>query len=178
MTTPENGAAQSTRPKTKVRYFRIRNRLKAKSAGAGPQDGPPQLAGGALEKAMKEMKQAEEDYPDWVLKTLTELTADQKAMVASDDKGVRHKILKKIGNVAHELKGQGGTFGYPLISIFGKSLNEMTFGAVDVGDNQLELVKSHIDLMRAVINDRIAGDGGEIGQALVASLQQAIKKYT
>ena len=76
------------------------------------------------------------------------------------------------------MKGQGGTFGYPLISIFGKSLNEMTFGAVDVGDNQLELVKSHIDLMRAVINDRIAGDGGEIGQALVASLQQAIKKYT
>jgi len=30
-------------------------------------------------------------------------------------------------------------------------------------------------LMRAVINDRIAGNGGKIGNALVASLQQAIK---
>ena len=39
----------------------------------------------------------------------------------------------------------------------------------------MELVKSHIDLMRAVINDCISGDGGEIGNALVASLQQAIK---
>jgi hypothetical protein len=178
MTTAESGQAKPARPKTKVRYFRIRNRLKAKSAGAGPQDGPPQLAGGALERAMKGMKQAEEDYPDWVLKTLSELAADHKAMVDSDDKGSRHKIMKKIGNVAHELKGQGGTFGYPLISIFGKSLNELTLGEVAVGDNQLEIVKSHIDLMRAVINDRIAGDGGEIGKALVASLQQAIKKYS
>jgi chemotaxis protein histidine kinase CheA len=178
MTTPENPGAQTARPKTKVRYFRIRNRLKAKSAGGGPQDGPPQLAGDALEKAMKEMKQAEEDYPDWVQKTLTELQADHKTMVDNEDKAGRHKIMKKIGNVAHELKGQGGTFGYPLISIFGKSLNEMTLGAVAVGDNQLELVKSHIDLMRAVINDRLAGDGGEIGNALVASLQQAIKKYS
>ena len=42
----------------------------------------------------------------------------------------------------------------------------------------MELVKSHIDLMRAVINDCISGDGGEIGNALVASLQQAIKKYS
>jgi hypothetical protein len=47
-----------------------------------------------------------------------------------------------------------------------------------VEDNQLELVQSHINLMRTVINDRLAGDGGEIGNALVGSLQQAIKKYS
>ncbi len=81
MTTPEETEAAAPRAKTKVRYFRIRNRLKAKTAGAGPQDGPPRLAGGALERAMKEMKQAEEDYPDWVLQTLTDPTADHKAMV-------------------------------------------------------------------------------------------------
>ena len=178
MTTPDETEATATGAKTKVRYFRIRNRLKAKTAGAGPQDGPPRLAGGALENAMKEMKQAEEDYPDWVLQTLSELMADHKAMVDNPDKGKRHQLFKKISNVAHELKGQGGTFGYPLITIFGKSLNEFTLGEVIFGDNQLEIVKSHIDVMRAVINDRIAGDGGEIGKALVASLQQAIKKHS
>ena len=67
---------------------------------------------------------------------------------------------------------------YYIRLIFGKSLNELTLGEVAVGDNQLEIVKSHIDLMRAVINDRIAENGGEIGKALVASLQQAIKKYS
>ena len=178
MTTPDETEAAAPRAETKVRYFRIRNRLKAKTAGAGPQDGPPRLAGGALEKAMKEMKQAEEDYPDWVLQTLTDLMADHKAMVDDPDKGKRHKLFKKISNVAHELKGQGGTFGYPLITIFGKSLNDFTLGEVSICDNQLEIVKSHIDVMRAVINDRIAGDGGEIGNALVASLQQAIKKHS
>jgi hypothetical protein len=56
MTTPDETEAAAPRAETKVRYFRIRNRLKAKTAGAGPQDGPPRLAGGALEKAMKEME--------------------------------------------------------------------------------------------------------------------------
>ncbi len=178
MTTPEAGGAVGGRPKTKVRYFRIRNRLKAKTAGAGPaEDGPPQLAGNALERAMDEMKKAEEDYPDWVMKTLTELGDHHKGLVANDDPVERRKLFKQIGNIAFELKGQGGTFGYPLISIFGKSLNEFTIGEVVIGDSQIEIVKSHIDVMRAVIKDRVAGDGGKIGKALVESLQQAIKKH-
>ena len=178
MTTPEANKAEGGRRKNKVRYFRMRNRLKAKTAGAGPQDGPPQLAGGALERAMEEMAKASEDYPDWVLNTLEELVSDHKEMVATEDTVDRRRHFKHISGIAHELKGQGGTFGYPLISIFGKSLNEFTNGEAMIGDHQLEIVKSHIDVMRVVIKDRIAGDGGEIGKALVDSLQQAIKKHS
>ena len=48
-----------------------------------------------------------------------------------------------------------------------------------LGGPEPPLVAGIVDsLMRAVINDRIAGNGGEIGNALVASLQQAIKKYS
>ena len=178
MTTPDAKAKSGARPKTKVRYFRMRNRLKAKTGGGGPESGPPTLAGDALERAMSEMKKAEEDYPDWVLKSLTELNDEYKAAAESEDRVERNKRFKRICDFAHELKGQGGTFGYPLISAFGKSLNDFTFGEVAIGESQLEIVKSHIDVMRAVINDRIAGDGGEIGQALVASLDQAIKKHS
>lgn len=179
MTTPKTGGVAGGRPKTKVRYFRMRNRLKAKTAGAGPvDDGPPQLAGGALERAMQEMKKAEEDYPDWVLKTLAELGDHHKSLVEKDDRVELRRHFKQICDIAFELKGQGGTFGYPLISIFGKSLNEFTIGEVVIGDSQIEIVKSHIDVMRAVIKDRIAGDGGDIGKALVESLQQAIKKHS
>ncbi len=32
--------------------------------------------------------------------------------------------------------------------------------------------------MKAVISGRVAGDGGEIGQELLASLEQAVKKYS
>jgi hypothetical protein len=32
--------------------------------------------------------------------------------------------------------------------------------------------------MKAVINGRVAGDGGEIGQELLASLEKAIEKYS
>lgn len=174
MTTPDAKAKSGARPKTKVRYFRMRNRLKAKTGGGGPESGPPTLAGDALERAMSEMKKAEEDYPDWVLKSLTELNDEYKAAAESEDRVERNKRFKRICDFAHELKGQGG----PRCQVVGIIPNDFTFGEVAIGESQLEIVKSHIDVMRAVINDRIAGDGGEIGQALVASLDQAIKKHS
>ena len=79
----------------------------------------------------------------------------------------RRKHFKHIGGIAHELKGQGGTFGYPLISVFGKSLNELCEKeGGSPTDNQLEIVKAHIDVMKAVIKDRVSGDGGDLGDAL------------
>ena len=46
-----------------------------------------------------------------------------------------------------------------------------------IEDKQIELVKSHLDAMRAVIRGRVSGDGGEIGQKLTEGLSSAIEKY-
>ena len=80
--------------------------------------------------------------------------------------------------MAHELRGQGGTFGYPLISVFGKSLYGFTGPGAVYSDSHLEIVKAHIDSMRVVINDRIEGDGGRLGLELSKGLEIAIAKYT
>ena len=47
----------------------------------------------------------------------------------------------------------------------------------EITDNHIELVKSHVDAMRAIIRGRVAGDGGEIGAKLSESLDEAIAKY-
>ena len=142
----------------RVRYFRARNRLRAKVGASGaPGKEPGKISAEALERAMAEIKKAEEDYPDWLRETLSEL--DQELSSAREmDPADRGKHMRKFENVAHELKGQGGTFGYPLISRFGKSLNEFAGHAGErITDNHLEIVKAHVDVMRAVINDRLAG---------------------
>ncbi len=91
--------------------------------------------------------------------------------------GERTTNFEEINLIAHELRGQGGTFGYPLITVFGKSLYELTKPPCRQDDASLEIVKAHIDTMRAVLRDKIEGDGGEVGQMLFKALKMAIAKY-
>ncbi|MDA1132388.1 MAG: Hpt domain-containing protein [Proteobacteria bacterium] len=170
--------AKPGKPQPRVRLFRRRNRLAAKvGVGGGPAAEPGKLSEEAFERAMKEIEKAAEDYPDWVRESLDELGAELKAAWDLPPEE-RVQPFRKIGRIAHELKGQGGTFGYPLISTFGDMLYEFTQTDVKIRDNLLEVAKAHLDVMRAVINDRVSGKGGSIGQDLKLSLDQAIKKYS
>ena len=172
-----DGPTPAGQRRIKVRLFRLRNKLKEKAGVGRASASDTTVATEALDRALAEMKKSQEDYPDWVKQTLNELVDDLKAAGEKDEVS-RQKHFKHIGALAHELKGQGGTFGYPLISVFGKSLNEFTEKEVGyVTDDHLEIVKAHIDVMRAVIKDRISGDGGNIGRELLMVLERAIKKY-
>jgi hypothetical protein len=88
----------------------------------------------------------------------------------------RRKPLDEINLLAHELRGQGGTFGYPLVTLIAKSLYQATGAGCPEDDDAIEIAKAHIDALRLVIRDKIAGDGGEAGKELMASLQAVIGK--
>jgi HPt (histidine-containing phosphotransfer) domain-containing protein len=160
--------------RVRVRFYRMRNRLKDKIGGGAGGAG---FSKEAMEKAENEFKKMAEDYPDWVGKFITQL---QQELTAAKGRAadMRTPNFVRINQLAHELKGQGGTFGYPLISIFGKSLFELTAGRDgSISDEHLDLAKAHMDAMQAVIKGRVAGDGGAIGAELVKSLNAAIAKY-
>lgn len=147
--------------RAKVRLFCLRNKLKEKAGVGRAAASETTVAAEALERPLAEMKKSQEDYPDWVRQTLTELGDNLKSAFDKKDEE-RRTHFKFIWSIAHELKGQGGTFGYPLISVFGKSLNEFTEREAGITDNHLQIVKAHINVMRAVIKDRVSGDGGTV----------------
>ena len=76
------------------------------------------------------------------------------------------------------MRGQGGTFGYPLISHFGDSLYDASLfkTGIPITDNHVEVAMAHVDAMNAVIKGRINGDGGAIGKELRLTLEKAIEK--
>ena len=157
-----------------VRFYRFQNRLKEKTAGLAP--GRAAISPEALEEAEKALNKMSEDYPDWVSGIIVKLQEQHGRCVDSPERRV--ECFEEINHMAHDMKGQGGTFGYPLITSFADSLYGFTIKRPgEISDTQIELVKSHLDAMRAVIRGRVSGGGGEIGQKLTEGLNQAIKKY-
>lgn len=157
-----------------VRFYRFQNRLKEKTAGLGR--GSVSINLEALEAAEQALSKMSEDYPDWVSSLVAKLQEQHGRCV--DTPEMRVECFEAINHIAHDMKGQGGTFGYPLITSFADSLYGFTVKRPgEIEDKQIELVKSHLDAMRAVIRGRVSGDGGEIGQKLTESLSDAIEKY-
>ena len=155
-----------------VWYFRLPNSLKEK-AGGGGFTGGAEIPKDLLDEAEQSLKRAALDFSTWVLdyvKKLSNLCVE--ALEAEG--GARAKYFAEINLLALELRGQGGTFGYPLISTFGKMLYDATIEGCREDDNAVEIVKAHIDAMGAVLREKVAGDGGEVGRALLASLKKAI----
>jgi len=166
----------SNKPTVKVRFYRLRNRLKEKTAGLGQSNDQLMfLDEVALEAAQRIFEEMAEDYPDWVNEQIEALYELHRRCVDSPEQ--RRGLFEQITAQAHDLKGQGGTFGYPLVTAFAASLNRFSTIRHDITDNHVEIIKAHIDAMRAVIRDRIKGDGGEIGEALQRGLEQVIAKY-
>lgn len=158
---------------SEVWKFVLPNRLKDKVGGLGSSE-PGEIPNDLLAEAESALERAALDFTEWAqgyLKKLSALCDD-----ALGQETGRRKYFDEINLLAHELRGQGGTFGYPLISVFGKMLYDVTGSECREDDNAVEIVKAHIDAMRAVLRDKVSGDGGKIGRELLASLKAAIRK--
>ncbi len=158
-----------------VWVFQLPNNLRDKVAGVGAK-GPPELPQDVLEQAEEALQREAQDFADWAINYVKQL---HKAIQdARDEPERRRSHFDHINMLAHELRGQGGTFGYPLITVFAKSLYDFTQPGCREDDDAVEVVKAHADAMRAVIRDRVKGDGGKVGKDLYKGLQAAIKKYS
>ena len=154
--------------------FVLPNSLKDKVGGLGKGD-MGEIPTGLLEEAEADLERAALDFTEWAGKYLAKLSKlCERAL--EQEPGMRRRYFNEINLLAHELRGQGGTFGYPLISVFGRRLYEVTGPECRENDSAVEVVKAHVDAMRAVLREKVAGDGGQIGRELLKSLDAAIEK--
>ncbi len=71
----------------------------------------------------------------------------------------------------HNIKGQGASFGYPLVSRIGQLLCRLIAPGRSVDEAGLKLAQAHIDALKLVLDQKIAGKGGETGDKLAARLE-------
>lgn len=161
---------------TDVWYFRLPNRMKDKVGGLGKGAEPGDVPTDLLQEAEAKLERAALDFTEWAMTYLAKLS--DLCTEALMKPGRRDSYFHEINILAHELRGQGGTFGYPLVSMFGKMLYDLTGEGCREDDNAVEIVKAHIDAMRAVLREKIVGDGGQVGRELLKALKGAIDKYS
>lgn len=132
----------------------------------------------ALEKAEALIAGLQDSYLEWVegdLEKLQSFYTEAEAASGAD----RRARLNDIFSVAHDVKGQGGSFNYHLMTAIGNKLcrfieklpEEITRG-------HMEVVKVHIDALRLVIAQRMDGEGGRHGDNLMRGLEAVVAKVS
>ena len=78
---------------------------------------------------------------------------------------------------AHDLKGLGGTYEYPLITRVAGTLCKLMDGPGGRAAAPLMLVDAHIDAIRAIVRDEIRDADHPVGAALAGALEQRVAAY-
>lgn len=113
-------------------------------------------------------------YTAWAIADVekcAEILTSARAAAADD----RVALAREIHAVAHNIKGQGSSFGYPLMTRLGQSLCQLTRRKTTFSDADLDLAGAHLDAMRLVLAREIRGDGGEIGNKLGLRLEEKVR---
>lgn len=84
--------------------------------------------------------------------------------------------IRSLNAIAFELKGLGGMFDYPLVSSISGLIFKMTKPDVRITKEVLNVIGLQVDAVTVAMRERRKGDGGDGGQALVASLTEAMEK--
>jgi chemotaxis protein histidine kinase CheA len=126
-----------------------------------------------LARAEAAVASLSENYASLALADVAKARAALTA--ATDDEAGRGRHVEAVFRVAHDLKGQGASFGFPLITRIGHSLCALTRDrARGYEAGHLDLARAHLDAIDLILAKGLKGDGGKLGAELVARLEQRV----
>lgn len=136
--------------------------------------GPGAVDFAAIERAEAVIADMSESYLDWVLEDLNKLDLAQNELKAHLDQP--SKYINKVFQISHDMKGQGGSFGYDLMTILGNDLCSFLEDKETASDIDIEIIDLYIATMHNVISNRMVGDGGFEGKKVLDGLAAVVEK--
>lgn len=144
------------------------NPLRAKIGGFGGIDA------NAIAKAEAALKAMSAQFGQWLQDEIVKL---DKAQADIRTKGYTPETAEALYFRAHDLKGLGTTYQYPLVTRIAGSLCRM----MDDGDKRMQapvaVIDAHVDAIRAVVRDAIQTDDHPVGRDLAETLEARVDDH-
>lgn len=125
----------------------------------------------AIAKAEAALKSLSGNFLQWLNDEVVKLDAARQRV---RDEGVNAETMETLYLRAHDLKGLGTTYEFPLITRIGASLCRL----IDDKDKRLTasmaLVDAHIDGIKAAVRDDIKTDEHPVGRVLIEELERKV----
>lgn len=97
---------------------------------------------------------------------------------ATADPAKLRNHLDALYAIMHNVKGQGSSFGYPLVTRIAQSLCKLLGAKHDAGDAMLRVAQAHLDALKLVLEQKIEGPGGDSGEKLASKLEALAQNVT
>jgi chemotaxis protein histidine kinase CheA len=133
------------------------------------------LNAGALAKAEAALKSLSSQFSQWLKDELAKLEAARAAIHAE---GLTKETGDRLYTHAHDLKGLGATYEFPIITRMAGSLCRLIDTPEQRAKAPLKLVDAHIDAIKAAVRDDIRDDVNPVGRILAEELERQVAAYT
>jgi hypothetical protein len=148
--------------------IQVPNTLKAKVGRFGALDAS------ALAKAEAALKDLASQFSAWLQDELDKLEA---ARTALKTQGVSQERSDQLYLHAHDLKGLGTTYEYPLVSKIAGLLCKITDDPATRTQTPMALIDVHIDAIKAAVRDEIRDTDHPVGAALYEELSNKVSAH-
>lgn len=150
-----------------AQVIRPPNTLRLKVGGGG-------IDAGAIAKAEAALAAMSAQFGQWLQDEITKLEAAQAAIRTE---GYNTATAEALYFRAHDLKGLGGTYQYPLVTRLAGSLCKMLDDPAKRLSAPQVILDAHIDAIRAVVRDKIQTDDHPVGRMLAETLEARVREY-
>ena len=147
----------------------VPNTLKAKIGGRFGGIDPAALA-----KAEAALKGLSDNFGQWMEDELVKLSAARERIRGE---GYTAETAENLYFRAHDLKGLGATYGFPLVTRIAGSLCRLIDDPATRLRAPMFLLDAHIDGINASVRGKICDADHPVGKTLVEELERRVREY-
>ncbi len=128
----------------------------------------------AIAKAEEALKAMSAQFGQWLQDEIVKLDA---AQVAIRTQGLTTETAEGLYFRAHDLKGLGSTYQYPIVTRMAGSLCKLLDEPGKRTEAPVALLDAHIDAIKAVVRDEIPTDEHPTGRVLAEALEAKVAEF-
>ena len=135
---------------------------------------PGALDTNMLARAEAALKSLSGQFAQWLNDELVKLDAARAEIQA---KGLTPETADGLYMRAHDLKGLGATYEFPLVTRISASLCKLLDDQQKRATAPMGLIDAHIHAIKASVRDNVRTDADPVGRALAEALEAQVRAY-